>query len=228
MGGIELDLQLTSDRADVYNEIGARHPNTAIIVPPRSNAMRSNAAAAAPTQRNKHLQIIAKCGRMNWQKLSGYCDRALVKAYLSRYKRTIRDALQSQKDARQNTEVAVAVGVSTEPDSGGRPPRICAHCATTSQRGGFHAFALRSTQHDRQGQQPPHARQGQRTAAASRIRHRPQPRRPFDPPAMRRRVLLMICKPQPIARNALSHPRRSAKHVPYRHEMLRRADRAEI
>lgn len=53
MGGIELDLQLTSDRADVYDEIGARHPNTAIIVPPRSNAMPSNAAAAAPTQRKQ-------------------------------------------------------------------------------------------------------------------------------------------------------------------------------
>ena len=74
---------------------------------------------------------------MNWQKLSGYCDRALVKADLGRYKRTIREALQSQKDARQNTEVAVAVGVSTGLNSGGRPPRICAHCATTSQRGAF-------------------------------------------------------------------------------------------
>jgi hypothetical protein len=52
----------------------------AIIVPPRSNAVPSSAAETVPNQRDRHLQFIAKHGRMNWQKSSGYKDRALVEA----------------------------------------------------------------------------------------------------------------------------------------------------
>ena len=46
---------------------------------------------------------------MNWQKMSGYNDRALVEADISRYKRVIDDALRSRTNARRNTAVAVAV-----------------------------------------------------------------------------------------------------------------------
>ncbi len=48
---------------------------------------------------------------MGWQKMSGYNDRALVEADISRYKRVIGDALRSRTDSRRNTEVAVAVQV---------------------------------------------------------------------------------------------------------------------
>ena len=81
---------------------------------------------------------------MNWQKLSGYCDRALVKADLGRYKRTIREALPSQKDARQNTEVAVAVGALNRTPEVGRPEYVRI-AQPHHSGGGFHAFALRST-----------------------------------------------------------------------------------
>jgi len=97
------------DRDDVYDEITARHPDAAIIVPPRSTAVPSSAAETAPTQRDRHLQFIARHGRMNWQKNSGYNDRALVEADISRYKRVIGDALRSRTEARRNTEVAIAV-----------------------------------------------------------------------------------------------------------------------
>ena len=45
------------DRDDVYDEIAVRHPDAAIIVPPRSNAVPSSAAETAPTQRDRHLQL---------------------------------------------------------------------------------------------------------------------------------------------------------------------------
>jgi hypothetical protein len=56
------------DRKDVYDEIVARHPDAPVIVPPRSTAVLSSAAETVPTQRDRHLQFIAKHGRMNWQK----------------------------------------------------------------------------------------------------------------------------------------------------------------
>ena len=112
------------DRDDVYDEIVMRHPDAAIIVPPRSNAVPSNAAATAPTQRDKHLRLIAKHGRMNWQKVSGYNDRALVEADIGRYKRVIGDALRSRTDARQNTEVAVAVRALNRMLELGRPEYV--------------------------------------------------------------------------------------------------------
>src|SRR5690349_2316745 len=97
------------DRADVYGAVAERHPEAAVIVPPRKDAVPSEAAATAPTQRDRHLRLIAEHGRMAWQKASGYNRRALAEAAMSRYKRVIGDALRSRADRRQATEVAIAV-----------------------------------------------------------------------------------------------------------------------
>jgi hypothetical protein len=43
------------DRDDVYAEVTARHPDAAVVVPPRANAVPSKAAETAPTQRDEHL-----------------------------------------------------------------------------------------------------------------------------------------------------------------------------
>jgi hypothetical protein len=67
-------------RDDVYAGVAARHPDTAVSVPPRSSAVPSDAAETVPTQRDRHLQLIAERGRMGWQKVSGYNWRALVEA----------------------------------------------------------------------------------------------------------------------------------------------------
>ena len=44
------------DRDDVYAEVAARHPDAAVVVPPRANAVPSAAAETAPTQRDRHLR----------------------------------------------------------------------------------------------------------------------------------------------------------------------------
>src|SRR5947209_15421947 len=46
------------DRDDVYAEVAARHPEAAVVVPPRANAVPSDAAETAPTRRDRHLQAI--------------------------------------------------------------------------------------------------------------------------------------------------------------------------
>jgi Transposase DDE domain len=99
------------DRDDVYAEVAVRHPEAAVIVPPRVSAVRSAAAETAPTQRDRHLQCIAERGRTGWQRASGYNWRALVEADVSRWKRVIGDGLRSQTGRRQATEVAIAANV---------------------------------------------------------------------------------------------------------------------
>ena len=82
------------------------------------------AAETAPTQRDRHLQLIAECGRMGWQKASGYNWRALVEADIARFKRVIGDALRSHTDGRQATDVAIAVDVLNRMLELGRPEYV--------------------------------------------------------------------------------------------------------
>src|SRR6185312_4141524 len=88
------------DRGDVYREVCQRHPDAAVIVPPRSGAGPSATAQTAPTKRDRHLQLIAERGRVGWQRASGYNWRALVEADIGRYKRVIGDALRSRTEGR--------------------------------------------------------------------------------------------------------------------------------
>ena len=85
------------DRSDVYGAVVERHPDAAVIVPPRSSAVPSKTAESAPTQRDWHLQLRAERGRMAWQKATSYNRRALVEATIGRYKRVIGEALRSEK-----------------------------------------------------------------------------------------------------------------------------------
>jgi Transposase DDE domain len=112
------------DRDDVYGEVAERHPDAAVIVPPRSSAVLSETAETAPTQRDRHLQLIAERGRMSWQKASGYNLRALIEADIGRYKRVIGDALRSRTDPRRATEVEIAAHVLNRMLKLGRPKSV--------------------------------------------------------------------------------------------------------
>jgi hypothetical protein len=112
------------DRDDVYTEVAARHPAAAVVVPPRANAVPSEAAETAPTRRDRHLQTITKHGRMAWQKASGYNWRALVEADISRWKRVVGDGLRFQTDGRQATEVTIAADVLNRMLELGRPEYV--------------------------------------------------------------------------------------------------------
>src|SRR3954452_11890143 len=101
------------DRDDVYAEVAARHPEAAVVVPPRANAVPSEAAETAPTQRDAHLRCIAERGRMGWQRASGYGWRALVESDISRWKRVVGDGLRFQTDGRQAIEVMVWTTAAT-------------------------------------------------------------------------------------------------------------------
>jgi len=112
------------DRDDVYAAVVARHPDADVIVPPRSSAVPSATAETVPTQRDRHLQIIAERGSMGWQRASGYNWRALVEADVSRWKRVIGPGLRSQANGRQATEVAIAAEALTRMLALGRPDYV--------------------------------------------------------------------------------------------------------
>jgi len=96
------------DRGDVYGTVAERHPEAAVVAPPRPDAVPSEAAETEPTRRDRHLRGIAERGRLGWRKASGYDRRALVEASVSRYERVIGGTLRSRADRRQATEVAIA------------------------------------------------------------------------------------------------------------------------
>ncbi len=112
------------DQEGVAANVAVRHPQAAIIVPPRANAVPSETAETAPTQRDRHLQHITKHGRMAWQKVSGYTKRAKAETGMSRFKQVIGDGLRSHTDERQATEVGVAVHVLNRMLELGRPNSV--------------------------------------------------------------------------------------------------------
>ena len=101
-----------------------RDPEAAVIVPPRSRAVPSEASETAPTRRDRHLQLIAEQGRMGWQKASGYNRRALAEAAISRFKRVIGHALRSRTDPARATEVTIGVQVLNRMLELGRPESV--------------------------------------------------------------------------------------------------------
>jgi len=109
------------DQDGVSTAVAERHPEAAIIVPPRSTAVPSETAATAPTQRDRHLQSIAEHGRAAWQKTSGYTKRARAEAAIGRFKQVIGDGLRSRTDERRATEVDVAVHALNRMLELGRP-----------------------------------------------------------------------------------------------------------
>jgi hypothetical protein len=112
------------DREDVYEAVARRHPEAAVVVPPRRDAVPSTTAETDPTQRDRHLQSIAEHGRTGWQKAYGYNRRALAEAAISRYKRVIGGALRSRTDGRQATEVAIAARALNRMLELGRPESV--------------------------------------------------------------------------------------------------------
>jgi hypothetical protein len=112
------------DQDGVYTGVAERHPEAAVIVPPRATAVPSRTAESQPTQRDRHLQLIAERGRRAWQMASGYTKRARAEATIGCYKRVIGDGLRSHTDERQATEMDVAVQVLNRMLELGRPTYV--------------------------------------------------------------------------------------------------------
>ena len=78
-------------------------------------------AETAPTQRDHHLQGIAKHGRAARQKASGYTKRSRAEAAIGGFKQVIGDRLRSRTDERRAAKADVAVHVPNRMPALGRP-----------------------------------------------------------------------------------------------------------
>src|SRR5918993_759607 len=105
----------------VYASAPAPPPGAAVIVPPRATAVPSQTAESAPTPRDRHLQLIAEKGRMEWQTASGYTKRARAEAAMGRWKQVLGDRLRAHTDEGRANEVDVAAHVLNRMLDLGRP-----------------------------------------------------------------------------------------------------------
>ena len=85
-----------------------RHPEAAVIIPPRSTAV---SGGTVPIQRDRHLAAIAKQGRISWQRSSGYNRRSLVETAVYRYKTIIGRRLHARILCNQRTEAKIGCNV---------------------------------------------------------------------------------------------------------------------
>ena len=78
-----------------------------LVIPPRSTAAPSPDAGTAPTQRDRHVQLIQDKGRLGWQEATGYGRRSLGETAMSRYKAIIGRGLRARILPAQTTEARV-------------------------------------------------------------------------------------------------------------------------
>ena len=113
------------DRTEVYAAVAARHPRAAVVAPPRSDAILRPSAASAPTQRDRHIQLITERGRMGWQSTSGYNERAKAEAAIALFRQVIGDRLRAHSDDGRRTELVLACNLLNRMFSSARLTYAC-------------------------------------------------------------------------------------------------------
>ena len=69
------------DGEPTYAAARTRQPDLPpdVVIPPRASAVPSMADPAQQTDRDRHIQLMAERGRMEWQRRTGYGRRALLR-----------------------------------------------------------------------------------------------------------------------------------------------------
>ena len=116
--GLEGEIaSVTADGAydgdPVYQAIAGHQPDPPpdVVIPPRASAVPSTGNAGAPSQRDRHIRLIAEKGRMAWQRATGYGRRSLAETAVGRYKGLIGPKLRARSLPAQQGEVATAAKV---------------------------------------------------------------------------------------------------------------------
>src|SRR3954471_1936553 len=111
------------DGAPIYHTIAAHGDGIEVVIPPRATAVPSG-KEGSPTQRDRHLAMIAEQGRLAWQVATGYGQRSLVETTMGRYKALIGPRLRARGFAAQQTEAAIGVAVLNRMLTAGRPDSV--------------------------------------------------------------------------------------------------------
>jgi len=111
------------DGAPTYQTIAAYGDGIEVVIPPRSTAVPSG-DPGVPTQRDRHLAMIAEQGRLSWQAATDYGQRSLVETTMGRYKALIGPRLRARGFAAQQTEATIGVAVLNRMLAAGRPDSV--------------------------------------------------------------------------------------------------------
>ena len=113
----------TYDGAPTYQTIAQHGDGIEVVIPPRSTSIPSG-EPGPPTQRERHLAMIAEQGRLAWQSATNYGRRSLVDTTMSRYKSLIGPRLRARGFAGQQTEAVIGVAVLNRMLEAGRPDSV--------------------------------------------------------------------------------------------------------
>jgi len=111
------------DGVPTYQTVAAHGDGIEVVVPPRSMAVPSG-DPGVPTQRDRHLTMIAEQGRLRWQAATDYGQRSLVETTMGRYKALIGPRLRARGFAAQQTEATIGVAVLNRMLAAGCPNSI--------------------------------------------------------------------------------------------------------
>jgi transposase len=112
------------DGMPTYDVVAAHSKDIRVIIPPHAKAGLSDKAGDNPSQRDKHILLIAARGRLGWQKDAGYGRRALVETAMGRYKAIVGPRLRARSFSGQQAEAAVAVAILNRMLKAGRPDSV--------------------------------------------------------------------------------------------------------
>lgn len=111
------------DGAPTYQTIAAHGEEIEVVIPPRATAVLRG-EPDSPTQRDRHLKMIAERGRLAWQAATDYGQRSLVETTMGRYKSLIGPRLRARGFAAQQTETAIGAAVLNRMLAAGRPDSV--------------------------------------------------------------------------------------------------------
>jgi Transposase DDE domain len=112
------------DGMRIYEVIAAHSEDARVIIPPHMTAVLSAKAKHNPSQRDQHILSIAARGRLGWQEVTNYGQRALVETAMGRYKAIIGPRLRARSLGGQQAEAAVSVAVLNRMLYAGRPDSV--------------------------------------------------------------------------------------------------------
>ena len=93
----------------IYHAIGAK--GGSVTIQPPANAAFSNNYPDSPTQRDRYVDHINRCGRSAWEIDNNYSRRLLAENFMGRFKGIIGPKLRSRKIESQKVEATIGCAV---------------------------------------------------------------------------------------------------------------------
>lgn len=106
----------------IYKAVGSK--GGAVTIPPPANAVFSNNYPSCPTQRDRHVEHIKRCGRSAWEIENKYSRRLLAENYMGRFKGIIGPKLRSRKIESQKVEAMVGCAILNRMAALGTPTTL--------------------------------------------------------------------------------------------------------